>query len=339
MQYLSFIPAELNEIFGQNGLSWPKHLPMAASGGTYRSLQAICDWHEVDSSKIPLPLILEVLVQGSWLLTVERMARRKTHDRWQIYSLKKTNWIAAFSTSGAMIDLTWFEDGDAFLQWLSEDYQNFSLPEIPTMETGTMSLVEWGLQCGLCDQFLRIYPHPNIDWTPDQLLVFTIDSLRLDMKQKGGWTDAWAWMLPLPSFSDADLEEVILMWCNESRLGELDMPDNSSVYTIGNSWLWLTRAMAWWDKGFMLTLPKQKEKLYIVQATALWAIGNDGRYVEATALAGSELQRLLTGFLGKHLGLNSKQPTKAAVSNAFCPSCGKAVGAEDKFCRSCGAKL
>ena len=338
MQYISFIPAELNEILGQQGLSWPKHLPMAASGGEYRSLQEICDWHELEVQQIPFPEIFEVLVKGDLVCQIQRIARRQVNDNWQVYQLvDKTPYWVAFNQSGAMIDLTWFKTESVFWEWLISDYQNFSLPEIPFLELANVSALEWRLQIALCDQFLRMYPQPDIEWTPDQLVVFTLASLQADAEQQGGWTEGWNQLLALPHFSEEDWEESILTWCNEGRLGKLDMPDGSDVFMIANSWLWLVRSMAWWDKGFSISLPDRKEQLFFVQASALWAIASDGERLDVAAVDGPTIKRLLEGFTNRKI--STTRDSKIQATTNFCPECGKAVGAQDKFCRSCGSKL
>jgi len=338
MQYISFIPAELNEILSQYGLSWPKHLPMAASGGEYRSLEEICDWHHVDPKQIPFAELFELLVKGQQFCTVTRIARRQINDRWQVYQLEsKTTWIVAFSQSEGLIDLCWFEDEAAFWQWLVADYQNFSLPEIPEMELANISTMEWALQAAFCDQFLRMYPNPDINWMPDQLLVFTLASLKADYQQSGGWTEGWNQLLPLPTFSEEDWKETILTWCNKGYLAKLDMPDGTDVFMIVNNWLWLIRSMAWWDKGFSISLAGRKEELLFLQASALWAIATDGDRFDVAAIEGPKIKRLIEGYLDRKIP--STKASKKETTTQFCPECGKAVGAKDKFCRSCGAKL
>ena len=74
-----------------------------------------------------------------------------------------------------------------------------------------------------------------------------------------------------------------------------------------------------------------------MQASALWAIASDGERLDVAAVDGPTIKRLLEGFTNRKI--STTRDSKIQATTNFCPECGKAVGAQDKFCRSCGAKL
>jgi len=295
IQTLEFIPAELNEILSKYGFSWPKHLPMAASGGKYRSFEEICKLNELNPEEVPITKILDVLVNGKELFNVSRIARRKYLDNWHLLTKTGTDRVVAFAGSPE-ITICWFENISEFWNWLLGDFENFKMPEIPKTAFKSLSPAAFYMLIGLCDFFIRSFPLLNAEWKPEAPLVFSISSLKEDMKNKNGWLSAWSDFILIPRYTDEELDKTAQCWCHEQLLTPIDVPGGTTAYMLGNELTWLVRSMAWWDKG--LVLKNKKYEVYFIQASALWIFAKHDKNWEASAIEGEDLFRFAAKFSG-----------------------------------------
>lgn len=221
---------------------------------------------------------------------------------------------------------------------------------------------EFRVFLALVENFISLYPVPKSDWVPDELLLFTAESLSKTVHESAGKSDSETWWKHWQKLHDSkmpgekQLETACFTLSQKQLIGYMDDIDIKNVFFVTKNLLWLIRAIAWWDRGFILSDPANNIKLTFIEASSLFVIFNDrDKYFSLFNIGGKELETIILNFLSydkireetfdetketpvpkikKETEIETKDP-----SPNFCFQCGKPVLPKAKFCINCGVKL
>ena len=286
----------------------------------------------------------KLLEKPTHVFSFKKIARRDVFQAYQLFYEKSNDKLTLVGTN--RFNAVLFEAYSSqtnFIKDISEKYEHYERINQDLNAIQQLSSDEFFVFTALLELFTEKYPTPNTDWSPDELLVFTKESLLKiisDSEEKledQTWWQHWQKINEIAVPNNDNLETAILLLANKGFVGILDDINGKEVFFIGQSLVWILRSLVWWDLGFVIENEQNKTKLFVLQASALFAlIVEDNQNFSLFNIEGAQLPKLLSNFMNDSDEKNTETDSKKLN---FCPNCGAPVISEAKFCANCGNKL
>lgn len=293
----------------------------------------------------------QILKSPSQKLLLKRIARRKVFQTSQVFCAENCQKASLVGTTAFnSILFEGYANQTDFIDSITEKFEGYQSVEQDLKYIQNLSSDEFFVLTALLELFIEKYPDPTGEWIPDELLVFTSESLLITINESEEKIEDQTWWQNWKEISNSsipnveDIETAILLLANKALVGMLDEVDGKEVFFIGQSLLWLIRSLVWWDRGFIIENDINKIQLYVFQASSLFAlvVENNQNY-SLFNIDGTDLPQLVSNFIsdsteGKTFETDEIQE-EMHQKPKFCPNCGTPVIADSKFCANCGHKL
>lgn len=284
-------------------------------------------------------------------LQFQRIARREVLQSYQMFCNANTITLLGVSDRNTIYfepfnTYAEFESNftKAFLDYPAMGFQTTKIPHLSTAEFDVLTL--------LIELFIEKYPYPNAKWQPDELLVFTAESLSLIMQDSASkdddatWWQHWKKLAPKKTISKEDIAIGITLLASKELIGFTEEVEEQEVYFIGKELTWYIRGMVWWDRGFTISNSQNNTQFIVLEASALFVltIENDNDY-SVFNISGKNLPTYLQKYIRFSCQKTSNEPieeksTEQRQSNHhFCTNCGSLLGADSRFCANCGQEI
>lgn len=292
-----------------------------------------------------------ILESPSQRLLLKRIARRKVFQTSHLFCDESCQKISLVGTTrfNSILFESYANQTD-FIDTITNKFEGYQSVEQDLKYIQNLSSEEFFVLTALLELFIEKYPDPTSEWIPDELIIFTSESLLTSINESEEKIEDQTWWQNWKEISNAsipnaeDIETAILQLTNKSLIGMLDEVDGKEVFFIGKSLLWLIRSLVWWDRGFIVENDTNKTQLYVFQASSLFAlVAENNQNYSLFNIDGIDLPQLVSNFI------NDSQEDKTSVTEEiqeekqqkpkFCPNCGTPIIADSKFCANCGHKL
>ncbi len=293
----------------------------------------------------------EILEDPTHVFRFKKIARRSLFQAYQLYYDKNSDYLTLVGTSryNSVLFET-YTSQSLFISDVSDKFEKFESVDQDLKSIQNLSSDEFFIVTSLLELFIEKYPTPNVDWVPDELLVFTKESLLQIIADSETKIEDQTWWQNWKNISDAsepnvdDIEMAMLLLANKGFIGILDEVDGKDVFFIGQSLLWLLRSLVWWDLGFIIENKDTKMQLFVLQASSLFAIVVENmQNFSLFNIDGDQLPKLVSNFMNY---TESPNDTTGDIDQEernnklnFCSNCGSDVIPDSKFCAHCGNKL
>lgn len=284
-------------------------------------------------------------------LQCKRIARREVLQSYQLFcnanaitllglSNRNTIYFEPFGSYKA------FENRftKAFLDYPAMDFQNTPIQHLSSAEFDVLTL--------LIELFIEKYPYPYTEWQPEELLVFTAESLFLIMQDSATkdddatWWQHWKKLAPKNTINKDDIAMGISLLASKELIGFTEEVEGQEVYFIGKKLTWHIRGMVWWDRGFLVSNPQNNTQFIVLEASALFVltIENNNNY-SLFNINGKDLPTYLQKYIHFSCQETSNKPIEEKSSSQhknkshFCTNCGSLLSADSRFCANCGQAI
>lgn len=247
----------------------------------------------------------ELLGNPSQVFTFKKIARRTVFQEYQLFCDVKNDKLSLVGTTPFnSIIFNEFSSQESFIKDITAVFKLYPGIDQELKYLPNLSQDEFFVLVALLELFIGKYPSPNTDWTPNELLVFTKESLLqiiADSDEKiedQTWWQHWREITGSIIPDSEAIETAMLLLANKELIGVLDEVEGQDVFFIGQSLLWYIRALVWWDRGFILENDDNKTQLYVFQASSLFAliVENNSHY-NLFNLDGDDLPKLVSNFI------------------------------------------
>ena len=308
-------------------------------------------WRETPSKDEISIENLELLENPSQIFTFKKIARRAVFQEYKLFCNSKCDKLSLVgTTSFNSVIYNAFSSQESFIKEITEVFKLYPSIDQELKKIPNLSYDEFFVLLAILELFIEKYPNPNTDWTPNELLVFTKESLLkiiIDSDEKiedQTWWQHWKEIAKSTIPDSEAIETAMFLLANKELIGLLDEVEGEDVFFIGQSLLWLIRSFAWWDRGFILENDTNKTQLYVFQASSLFAlIVEDKTQYSLFNLAGKDLPKLVSNFINFSAdttdSLEERKIETTTIKLNFCPNCGSPVIAGASFCANCGTNL
>lgn len=293
----------------------------------------------------------ELLETPTHVFCFKKIVRRSLFQTYQLYCDSNNDNLSLIGTSRFnSVLFEAFTSQVDFINTISEKFENYQSIDQDLKSIQNLSSDEFFVIVALLELFIEKYPTPTINWSPNELLVFTKESLLEIISESKTKLEDQTWWQHWKSLTDApipavgDIETAILLLANKGLIGMMDDVEGKEVFFIGQSLVWLLRSLVWWDLGFVLENEENKTQLFVIQASSLFAlIVENTQNFSLFNIDGEQLPKLISNFMNYAESPNDttkvldKKETPKKTN--FCPNCGTAVKTDAKFCANCGQEL
>lgn len=293
----------------------------------------------------------ELLEKPTQVLSFKRIVRRDVFQAYQLFYEQNKDKLTLVGTSrfNSILFEAYPSQSD-FIKNISEKFENYQSIDQDFKSIQHLSSDEFFVLIALLELFIEKYPTPTIDWLPNELLVFTKESLLqiiVDSEKKienQTWWQHWKKINETSIPNVDNLEIAILLLANKGFVGILDDVEGKEVFFIGQSLVWFLRALVWWDLGFIIENKEAKIQLFVLQATSLFAIViENNQNFSLFNINGNQLSKLTSNFMNYNENLNEttteEKLNKTTPKINFCQNCGTPLIKGTKFCGNCGSKI
>ncbi|MCP4440812.1 MAG: zinc ribbon domain-containing protein [Aureispira sp.] len=342
---IELVPCELPLVLEQYDLgnqALPQFIELDLGGASQRSLEDIWAFSAVEPQQLKKEQ-WEAFLNPDQLLKLQQIHERQSKNQFWV-GIKGKFFTAYTESDRGTMSIYFFENRAAFEVWLLEDFKDYLVPKLRKTMVQSMSSSMWLVVGALCDLFLQDYPSPDVNWTAQNMLLFTPKNIKdsYAFSRKGAanqvWWAHWA-ALHRPKEiqpNEEELEAAILLLCDQGWLGSMGEIEGQDVYYVGQDLLWMIRSIAWWNGGWHLSNAKNIDySLSFFQASAIWMLLEEKDSYHLLTTNPTNQQEVVAEFLD--IALSSVKST--VVQKRFCTNCGAEAAIDANFCGACGHKL
>ncbi|MGJ8743271.1 zinc ribbon domain-containing protein [Polaribacter sp.] len=347
---MEYLPHEFVQFAQKKGVSENAILNLL---GAEFSNSTLADDEDISWRKIP---DIDSLDDENWRLLenfskvyqLKKIARRRVFSSNNLYYNQTLDKVSLFEFNKYnAIRFETFKTKKEFVDNLTEKYVPYKSFAYKLPQLNNLSKDEWFIIVSLLELFIEKNPIPNSTYTPDELFVFTPDSLLQLIKNSSQRKEEYTWWGHWQKLSEhkiptiEEIETAILVLVNKALAGYLEQSEKEDVYFVGKELVGIMNALAWWDRGFVIESEPIATKLYLFQADSLFVLVNENnKNYSLFNIDGEQLPNLLSNFMNvadkPNTAIDQKEPRKKIN---FCSNCGSSVIPGTKFCSNCGNKL
>ncbi len=303
-------------------------------------------WREIPSKESLNIENWELLEKSSKVLSLKKVARREVFQDYQLFCNLKCEYLSLVGVTRHNAILFEEYNKNEFMINLVDKYKNFQSIDQDLKSIENLSKNEWFILVALLEFFLEKYPTPDSNWEPDELLIFTQNSLIKIIEDSENRTEDQTWWQHWKKISkhevpnSVDIETAILMLASKRLIGYMERVEGEELYYIGQDLVWQIRSLAWWDRGFIIEDSINNISLYLLEASSLFVLvnENDTNY-SLFNIDGVDLESVIDNFIS--LDRENPEIVNEVQQNkqCFCINCGKELPVGAKFCPYCGNKV
>jgi len=306
-------------------------------------------WRELPNVNLSDYENWKLLENYSKIYQLKKIARRRIFNSYTMYYNLSLDKVSLFEINKYnAIRFETFKTKREFIDNLTEKYLPYKSFPYKLQQLDNFSKDEWFVIVSLLEFFIQNNPVPNINWVPDELFIFTPDSLLQIIENstlRHGEYTWWKHWQDLSKHEIPTIEEIeiaILVLANKALIGYHEESEEEYVYFISKDLVGIINALAWWDRGFMIENNSINTKLFLFQADSLFIlIDENSTNYSLLNIEGSSLNEIINNFLSLESQdiVKSQLDSREKTSPHFCSNCGTPAKQGAKFCENCGNKL